>query len=105
MTWLEHKQMIANPENCQLILLRKNQTNTSGGTLNIKGELLKSKETVKLLGVYLDYILNFGPHNSEIFNKAASQLNALKKLKRFIAFNEKKILVQSFFFQILIIAL
>ena len=53
---------------------------------------------VKLLGIYLDYKLNFEQHISEIFRKAASQLNVLKRLKRFIAFNEKKILIQSFIF-------
>ena len=59
---------------------------------------MKSKETVKLLGIYLDYKLNFEQHISEIFRKAASQLNALKRLIRSIAFDEKKILVQSFIF-------
>ena len=90
--------MIANPEKFQVILLRKNQTNASRETVNIKGELLKSKKTVQLLGIYLDCKLNFEQHISEICRKAASQLNALKRLKRFIAFNEKKILVQSFIF-------
>ena len=98
LTWLKHNQMIANPEKFHVILLRKDRTNTSGETLNIKGELLKSEETVKLLGIYLDYKLNFEQHISEICRKAASQLNVSKRLKRFIAFNEKKILIQSFIF-------
>ena len=85
LTWLEHNQMIANPEKFKVILLRKKQTNTTGKTLNIKGELLKSKEIVKLLGIYLDYKLNFEQHISEICWKAASKLNALKSLKRLIA--------------------
>ena len=63
-----------------------------------KKTLLKSEETVELLGIYLDYKLNFEQHISEICRKAASQLNVLKRLQRFIAFNEKKILIQSFIF-------
>ena len=57
-----------------------------------------SEKTVKLLGVNLDCKLNFEQHIFEICREAASQLNVLKRLKRIIAFNEKKILVQSFIF-------
>ena len=35
-------------------------------------------------------------HISELCRNAASQLNVLKRLKQFICFNERKILVQSF---------
>ena len=97
--------MIANPEKFQVILLRKNQTNANRETVNIKGELLKSKKTVKSLGIYLDYKLNFEQHISEICRKAASQLNALKRLKRFVALMKRKSLSRALSFQILIIAL
>ena len=49
-----------------------------------------------MLGIQLDYKLNFEQHISELCRKAASQLNVLKRLKQFICFNERKILVQSF---------
>ena len=49
---------------------------------------------IKLLGIYLDHRLNFEKHISEICRKAASQLNALKRLKRIVAFYVKKILVK-----------
>ena len=96
LNWLNQNQMIANPEKFHAILIRKDQTNTSGENLIINGELIKSEETVKLLGIYLDYKLNFEKHISEICSKAASQLNVLKRLENFVAFVEKKILVQSF---------
>ena len=54
--------MIANPEKFYAILLRKNQTSTSGEKINIDGEIIKSEETIKLLGVTLD----FDPHISNI---------------------------------------
>ena len=88
--------MIANPEKFHALLIKKDQTNTSGENFNIQGKTLKSEETVKLLGIHLDYKLNFEQHISELCRKAASQLNVLKRLKRFIGFNEKEILVQSF---------
>ena len=90
--------MIANPEKFHALLIREDQTNTSGENFNIQGKTFKSEETVKLLGIHLDYKLNFEQHISELCRKAASQLNVLKRLKRFIGFNKKKILVQSFFY-------
>ena len=98
LNWLKQNQMIANPEKFHASLIRKDQTNTSGENLIINGELIKSEETVKLLGIYLDYKLNFEKHISEICRKAASQLNVLKRLKSFVAFDEKTILVQSFIY-------
>ena len=88
--------MIANPEKFHAILLRKNQTNTSGEQININGKMIKSEETVKLLGVTLDYRLDFDPHISNLCKKAAAQSNVLKRLKAFIGFKEKQILIQSF---------
>ena len=43
--------MIANPEKFHAVLIRKDQTNISGENLNIKGELVKSEETAKILGI------------------------------------------------------
>ena len=91
LTWLKQNQMIANPEKFHALLIRKDQTNTSGENFNIQGKMIKSEETVKLLGIQLDYKLNFEQHISELCRKAI-----LKRLKQFIGFNERKILVQSF---------
>ena len=51
LTWLEQNEMIANPEKFHAFLLRKTETNTSGEQININGKIIKSEETVKLLGV------------------------------------------------------
>ena len=99
LSWLkkiEKNEMIANPEKFQAILLRKNQTNTSGEEIIIDGKVIKAEESVKLLGVRLDYRLDFDPHISNLCKKAATQLNVLKRLKVFIGFKEKQILVQSY---------
>ena len=88
--------MIANPEKFHSIILRKNKTNTSGEQMIVNGKKIQSEETVELLGVKLDYKLDFDPHISNLCKKAATQLNVLKRLKTFIGFQEKKVLVQSF---------
>ena len=72
LSWLEQNEMIANPEKFHAILLRKNQTNTSGEDININGKIIKSKETVKFLGVTLDYKLDFDPHISNLCKKSCN---------------------------------
>ena len=44
----------------------------------------------------MDYKLDFDQHILNLCKKAAIQLNVLKRLKTFIGFQEKKVLVQSF---------
>ena len=88
--------MIANPDKFHSLIIKKDRTNTCGMNVNIQDKTIKSEETVKLLGVQLDYKLNFEPHISELCRKAATQLNVLKRLKSFIGFKERETLVQSF---------
>ncbi len=68
---------------------------TSGEPINISGKMIKSEETVKLLGVRSGYRLDFDAHISNLCKKATTLLNVLKRLKNFIGFKEKEILVQS----------
>ena len=96
MSWLEQNEMIANPNKFHALFVKKDQTNTCGINLDFQGHSIKSEETVKLLGVTLDYKLNFDPHISNLCKKAAAQLNVLKRLNSFIGFAEKEVLVQSF---------
>ena len=93
--------MIANPNKFhvkkdQSLFVKKDQSNTCSTNLDFQGHSIKSEETVKLLGVTLEYKLNFDPHISNLCKKAAAQLNVLKRLKSFIGFAEREVLVQSF---------
>ncbi len=94
--WLEQNEMIANPDKFHALFVKKDQTNTLGINLDFQGHTIKSEENVKLLGVTLDYKLNFDPHISNLCKKAAAQLNVLKRLRSFIGFAEREVLVQSF---------
>ena len=88
--------MIANPDKLHAIIIKKDRSDTTSSNIRIKGQNIKTESTVKLLGVKLDYKLNFDPHISDLCKKAANQLNVLKRLKRFIGFETNKLLVQSF---------
>ena len=69
---------------------------TTGQNISFQGHAIKLEDTVKLLGVTLDNELNFDTHISNLCKKAATQLNILKRLRSFIGFEQKKVLVQSF---------
>ena len=96
LSWLEQNEMIANPDKFDALFVKKDQTNTLGINLDFQGHAIKSEENVKLLGVTLDYKLNFDPHVSNLCKKAAPQLNVLKRLRSFIGLAEREVLVQSF---------
>ena len=96
LTWLDRNEMIANPDKCHALLVRKDGENTTGQNISLQDHAIKSEETVKLLGVTLDNKLNFDTHISNFCKKAAKQLNVLKRLRSFIGFEQKKVLVQSF---------
>ena len=93
---LEKNEMIANPNKINALFVKNDQTNTCEINLDLQGHSIKSEETVKLLGVTLDYKLNFDQHISNLCKKAAAQLNVLKWLRYFTGFAEKEVLVQSF---------
>ena len=58
---LDQNEMIANPNKFQAHFVKKDQTNTSGINLDFLGQSIQSTETIKVLGVTLDYKLNFDP--------------------------------------------
>ena len=53
--------------------------------------------SVELLGIQIDDNLEFNLHISNICRSAANQLNALFRLKRFLGYKEKRILINSYF--------
>ena len=98
LTWLDENEMIANPEKFHALLVKKDRTDTTGHKISIQGKTIKSEDSVKLLGINLDHKLNFDNHIFDLCKKAATQLNVLKRLKSFLGFEEKRVLVQSFVF-------
>ena len=60
---------------------KRDQTTTSGERISIQEKTMKSEDSVKLLGIQLDYKLNFDPHISALCKKAATQLNVVKRLR------------------------
>jgi hypothetical protein len=47
---------------------------------NLNGNIIKTEDEVKLLGVTIDYELKFNSHITNICRKASRQLNVLKRI-------------------------
>jgi hypothetical protein len=82
--WFANKLMQANPDKFQALAIGKN-TFKEQICFDLKGSKIKCEEHVKLLGVTIDYELNFDKHISEICKKkSARQLNVLKRIGRYL---------------------
>lgn len=77
--------MQANPDKFQAIMLGKS------GFENCKSLVYRrSEDSVILLGVTFDYMLNFDQHISSTCRKAARQINVLLLLIRYLSSETKK---------------
>ena len=95
--WFKINKMVVNPDTFQAIILDKRKRDHTDEHITVDNQQVKVVSSMKLLGLQLDDTLNFNLHISNICKSAANQLNALIKLKKFMNFEEKKILINSYF--------
>ena len=81
--WFANNLMQANPDTFQALAIGK-KTFKEQICFDLNGSKIKCEEHVKLLGVTIDYELNFDKHISEICKKSARQLNVLKRIGRYL---------------------
>ena len=98
--WFSSNDMIANPDNFKSIILFKSKSDDIPNGFSIGTDIVSTEKSVKLLGIHLDNRLNFNFHISTICKSASSQLHALVRLKKFLSFELKKVLVNSFLLSI-----
>ena len=83
--------MTVNPDKFQAILLGKRKSNHTNQRFVVNNQNIKVVSSVELLCIQTDDKLNFNLHISNICRSPANQLNALIRLKQFLAFKEKRI--------------
>ena len=81
--WFKVNKMQANPDKFQVLAVGK-KTFDKNMKICIQNSTLSCEETVKLLGIEIDYQLNFDIHISSVCRKASQQLNILKRLGRYL---------------------
>ena len=74
--WFKENEMRANPDKFQGIAIGKKSI-AENLSFNIGGITLKCENTVKLLGVTIDSLLNFDSHIKNVCIKSSRQINAL----------------------------
>ena len=77
--WFLNNKMKANPEIIQAIAVGE-KTKDEDVAFNLENNVIKFEENVKLLGVTIDFQLNFNVHVSNICKSASTQLNVLKRI-------------------------
>ena len=65
-------------------------------SFTIQNHNVNCKDSVKLLGVTIDYMLNFDLNFSDICKKAAKQINALCRLSQYLTTETKVLIYKSF---------
>ena len=89
-------KMIVNPDKFQAIVLNKKLYDLTNTNFQVDNKVIKSVSSVELLGIQIDGKLNFNLHISKICKSAANQLNALIRLKQFLSFQAKEVLINSY---------
>ena len=97
-SWFQSNKMILNPGKFQGIIIDKKKQNHNAEYISIDQKNIKTSSSVKLLGVHIDDKLNFNLHITKIFRSAANQLHTLINLWMFLNFEEKKTLIDSYFY-------
>lgn len=77
--WFHFNCMQANPDKFQAIAVGQRTANRSP-VFKVGEAEICCEETVKLLGVDIDFKLNFNTHISNLLKKASQQLNILKRI-------------------------
>lgn len=93
--WFAANGMQANPTKFQGIVFGKGG-NEAKPTFQIKGEKVECTDSVKLLGVKFDEMLNFDEHVGDICKKAGRQINVLKRIGRNLNRACKKLIYLTF---------
>ena len=84
--------------NDQSIITDKKKQNHIAEYISIDQKNIKTSSSVELLGVHIDDKLNFNLHITKICRSATNQLHSLIRLRMFLNLEEKKTLVNSYFY-------
>ena len=87
--------MQANPGKFQAIVGGK-KTFSEIKSFSVADNTIACEETVKLLGVELDYQLNFNDQVSRICQKVSTQLNVLQRISKFLTEDTRLLVFKSF---------
>ena len=92
--WLDINGLVVNPDKFQIMFL--GTRNKPKFCLTINGKTVINTDTIKLLGITIDWKLNFNKHVIEIANKANTKARGLCRLRTKLSIDQKLLLYNSF---------
>ena len=98
MAWFHNNSMGTNPKKFQLMFLGTKKIINK--CLNINGNICRSKTSILLLGIIIDWKLNFNNHINVLCSKATAKLKALYRLRTKLNSTQMMILYNSFIMSI-----
>ncbi len=93
--WFNFNQMQANPDKFQAISIGK-KSHEELKSFNIANNTILCEDSVKLLGIELDYLINFNEQITKISQKVARQLNVLQRISKFLSIETRLLVFKSF---------
>ena len=96
--WFETNKITVNLGKFQSVMIDEKKQDHTNETFEIGDKVIEASPSVKMSGVQIDDKLNFNLHITNICRTAANQLNVLLRLKRFLSFEAKKVLVNSYLY-------
>ena len=93
--WFTENLMKANPDKFQAICIGQ-KTHDAISSFQLNDTVIHCEDNVTLLGVNIDFMLNFNDHISDICKKASQQLAVLKRIGRFLTKHGKLTIFKSF---------
>ena len=93
-TWFENNYMCANPDKFQSIILDRDGMQSLA--ISVQDYTIVSNSPIKVLGVTLDDKLKFDKHISEMCTKASRQINALKRVSKYLDENCRIMIYKTF---------
>jgi hypothetical protein len=82
--WYTNNLLKENYDKYKTMTIHKNHTAGEDICLQIQGHNVKSVESLKLLGVTIDYRMNFNEHINNVCKKASQRIGVLMRLKNLI---------------------
>ena len=97
-SWFQSNKMIVNPGKFQGIIIDKKKQNHTAEYISIDQKSIESSSSIKLSGAHIDDKLNFSLHLTKICRFTSNQLHSLIMLRIFLNFEEKKTLINIYFY-------
>ena len=92
--WFINNNMEANPDKFQSIILGRKRDMLI--PISVQNDIIMPTSSIKVLGVTLDDRLKFDVHISNICKSASRQINALKRLSRYLDEKSRVLIYKSF---------